>query len=148
MTCCSSVRPAPHQLAHQRGEEDDGEEYAARPRPRAASAPVVASFLILFAAESRTCRRLTISLVARYDAPLEVFIGALAALLAVSGLAVIAGSTLMRFVQLHVLLYVEAMCLPGARGTASLRDPVLTTVPAMEERRRTAPTARSAGCAP
>ena len=49
---------------------------------------------------------------ARYDAPLEVFIGALAALLTVSGLAVIAGSTLMRFVPLHVLFYLGgSVCL-------------------------------------
>ena len=41
-----------------------------------------------------------------------MFIGALGALLAVSGLAVIAGSTLMRFVPLHVLHYVGAgVCL-------------------------------------
>ena len=53
---------------------------------------VVASFLVLFAAEwGDLSQLLTISLVARYDAPLEVFIGALAALLTVSGLAVVAG---------------------------------------------------------
>ena len=89
-----------HQLAHQKGEEDDaGEEYAAKAAPAQGFRAVVASFLVLFAAEwGDLSQLLTISLVARYDAPLEVFIGALAALLTVSGLAVVAGRTLMRFV--------------------------------------------------
>jgi len=74
---------------------------------------VLASFLVLFAAEwGDLSQLLTISLVARYEAPVSVFIGALSALLLVSGLAVIAGRTLLRFVALHVLHYVgAAICL-------------------------------------
>jgi putative Ca2+/H+ antiporter (TMEM165/GDT1 family) len=74
---------------------------------------VLASFLVLFAAEwGDLSQLLTISLVARYEAPVSVFIGALSALLLVSGLAVIAGRTLLRFVALHVLHYVgAAVCL-------------------------------------
>jgi putative Ca2+/H+ antiporter (TMEM165/GDT1 family) len=99
---------------HQRGEEDDdGEEFAAKAAPAHGFRAVVASFLVLFAAEwGDLSQLLTISLVARYDAPLSVFIGALAALLTVSALAVVAGRTLMRFVPLHVLFYVGAgVCL-------------------------------------
>ena len=78
---------------------------------------VLASFLVLFAAEwGDLSQLLTISLVARYEAPLSVFVGALGALLLVSGLAVVAGRTLLRFVKLHVLHYVGAARLPGARG--------------------------------
>ena len=74
---------------------------------------VLASFLVLFAAEwGDLSQLLTISLVARYEAPVSVFVGALGALLVVSGLAVLAGRTLLRFVSLHVLHYVGAgVCL-------------------------------------
>lgn len=81
---------------------------------------VVASFLVLFAAEwGDLSQLLTISLVAKYGEPVAVFIGALSALLVVSGLAVIAGRGLQRFVKLHVLHYVgAAVCLVLAAITA------------------------------
>lgn len=51
-------------------------------------------------------------MVARYQAPVSIFVGALGALLLVSGLAVLAGRTLFGFVKLHVLHYVgAAVCL-------------------------------------
>ena len=81
---------------------------------------VLASFLVLFAAEwGDLSQLLTISLVAKYEQPVSVFIGALGALLLVSGLAVIAGRQLQRFVKLHVLHYVGAgVCLLLAALTA------------------------------
>lgn len=81
---------------------------------------ILASFLVLFAAEwGDLSQLLTISLVAKYEQPVAVFIGALGALLVVSGLAVIAGRGLQRFVKLHVLHYVGAgVCLLLAAGTA------------------------------
>ncbi|HEU5036208.1 MAG TPA: TMEM165/GDT1 family protein [Nocardioides sp.] len=81
---------------------------------------VMASFLVLFAAEwGDLSQLLTISLVAKYEQPVAVFIGALAALLVVSGLAVVAGRGLQRFVKLHVLHYVgAAVCLVLAAVTA------------------------------
>jgi len=81
---------------------------------------VVASFLVLFAAEwGDLSQLLTISLVAKYDEPFSVFAGALGALLAVSGLAVLVGRQLQRFVKLHVLHYVgAAVCLSLAALTA------------------------------
>ncbi|WP_372728847.1 TMEM165/GDT1 family protein [Nocardioides sp.] len=74
---------------------------------------VLTSFLVLFAAEwGDLSQLLSVSLVARYADPLAVFAGALAALLTVSGLAVIAGRGLLRVVRLHVLHYVgAAVCL-------------------------------------
>jgi Ca2+/H+ antiporter, TMEM165/GDT1 family len=81
---------------------------------------VIASFLVLFAAEwGDLSQLLTISLVAKYEEPASVWVGALGALLAVSGLAVIAGRQLQRFVKLHVLHYVGAtVCLLLAAVTA------------------------------
>jgi putative Ca2+/H+ antiporter (TMEM165/GDT1 family) len=81
---------------------------------------VLASFLVLFAAEwGDLSQLLTISLVAKYEAPFAVFVGALGALLLVSGLAVAAGRQLQRFVKLHVLHYVGAtVCLVLAAITA------------------------------
>jgi putative Ca2+/H+ antiporter (TMEM165/GDT1 family) len=81
---------------------------------------VLASFLVLFAAEwGDLSQLLTISLVAKYEEPVAVFIGALGALLLVSGLAVIAGRQLQRFVKLHVLHYIGAgVCLVLAAATA------------------------------
>ena len=81
---------------------------------------IVASFLVLFAAEwGDLSQLLTISLVAKYEQPAAVFVGALSALLLVSGLAVIAGRQLQRFVKLHVLHYIGAgVCLLLASVTA------------------------------
>jgi Ca2+/H+ antiporter, TMEM165/GDT1 family len=81
---------------------------------------VLASFLVLFAAEwGDLSQLLTISLVAKYEEPAAVFVGALGALLVVSGLAVVAGRQLQRFVKLHVLHYIgAAVCLVLAAVTA------------------------------
>ena len=96
--------------SHQQAEED---EYAERARPATGLRAVGASFLILFAAEwGDLSQLLTISLVARYEAPVSVFAGALAALLTVSALAVIVGRNLLRWIPLHLLHYVGAtVCL-------------------------------------
>ncbi|WP_122815972.1 TMEM165/GDT1 family protein [Nocardioides pantholopis] len=99
---------------HQRtNEADDGAEFAEKARPAHGWRAVLASFLVLFAAEwGDLSQLLTISLVARYDAPFSVWLGALGALLTVSGLAVLAGRWLMQRVRLHVLFYLGAtVCL-------------------------------------
>ena len=72
-----------------------------------------AAFLVLFAAEWGDLSQLfTITLVARYDDPVGVFVGALGALMTVSAIAVIAGRGLLRYVSLHVLHYIgAAVCL-------------------------------------
>lgn len=87
----------------------EGSEYAAAGPAAAGWRAVLASFLVLFAAEwGDLSQLLTLSLVARYEAPASVFIGALAALLTVSALAVIVGRSLLRVVKIHVLHYVGA----------------------------------------
>ena len=94
------------------GAQED--EYAAKSDSGAQGFRVVAtSFLVLFAAEwGDLSQLLTISLVAKYDDPVSVFLGAWGALLAVSGLAVIVGRLLLQRVRLSVLHYVgAAVCL-------------------------------------
>jgi putative Ca2+/H+ antiporter (TMEM165/GDT1 family) len=96
-----------------RHHQDSGDEFAAKARDVHGARAVLASFLVLFAAEwGDLSQLLTISLVAKYQSPVSVFVGALTALLAVSGLAVLAGGTLLRWISLHVLHYVgAAVCL-------------------------------------
>ena len=86
------------------------EEYAAKADATAQGLKVVAtSFLVLFAAEwGDLSQLLTISLVAKYEEPFSVFLGAWGALLAVSGLAVVVGRLLLQRVRLAVLHYVGA----------------------------------------
>ena len=105
------------------GEKEQEEEYAAKAgsdeAPKSFIKASVASFLILFAAEwGDLSQLLTISLVTRYDDHLSVFAGAWVALLAVSGLAVLAGRVLLRYLRLSVLHYVGAtVCLVLAAVT-------------------------------
>ena len=95
-------------------DDTDGSDYAERADSTASGVRVVVtSFLVLFAAEwGDLSQLLTISLVAKYDDPLSVFLGAWGALLAVSGLAVVVGRVLLRHVRLSVLHYLGAgVCL-------------------------------------
>ena len=101
-------------------EAETEEEYAAKAsETRTGFRAVGASFLVLFAAEwGDLSQLLTISLVAKYEDPVSVFAGAWVALLAVSGLAVIAGRVLLRYMKLSVLHYVGAtVCLVLAAVT-------------------------------
>ena len=112
------LREAPKADAEEQETED---EFAAKARTaKTGWAAVLASFLVLFAAEwGDLSQLLTISLVGRYDDPVAVFLGAWGALLAVSGIAVVAGRYLLRHVRLSVIHYVgAAVCLALATFTA------------------------------
>jgi putative Ca2+/H+ antiporter (TMEM165/GDT1 family) len=101
-------------------EAEAEEEYAAKATvARTGIKAVVASFLVLFAAEwGDLSQLLTISLVGRYHQPVSVFVGAWTALLTVSGLACIAGRLLLRHVRLSLIHYVgAAVCLVLAAVT-------------------------------
>jgi Ca2+/H+ antiporter, TMEM165/GDT1 family len=95
-------------------DEDEAEsesEYAAKVTTGANGTfkAIATSFLVLFAAEwGDLSQLLTLSLVAKYDDPVSVFIGAWGALLTVSGLAVLVGRILLNHVRLSVLHYVGA----------------------------------------
>ena len=99
---------------------DSGDEYAEKAGDASGIKAIGASFLVLFAAEwGDLSQLLTLTLVARYEDPVSVFVGALGALLAVSGLAVLIGRALLRVVPLHTLHYVgAAVCLALAGFTA------------------------------
>lgn len=100
--------------------DEDTDDYAARAGDAHGWRVVGASFLVLFAAEWGDLSQLLIlSLVAKYGAPVSVFIGALGALLTVSGLAALAGRVLIRRVPIRVLHYAGALiCLALAGFTA------------------------------
>ncbi len=105
------VRTAPGAEA---AEKEQEEEYAAKAaEPKSFFKAMVASFLVLFAAEwGDLSQLLTISFVTKYDDHVSVFLGAWAALLTVSGLAVLAGRVLLRYLKLSLLHYVGAgVCL-------------------------------------
>lgn len=97
-----------------------GEEYVEAAGDVHGAKVILASFLVLFAAEwGDLSQLLTLTLVAKYDAPVEVFLGALGALLTVSGLAVLLGRALLRRISLHVLHYAgAAVCVLLAALTA------------------------------
>ena len=95
-------------------EKEQEEEYARRAtEPKTFLRAAAASFLVLFAAEwGDLSQLLTISLVAKYHDHISVFIGAWTALLVVSGLAVLAGRVLLRYMKLSLLHYIgAAVCL-------------------------------------
>ena len=105
------VRTAPGADAAEKEQEEEFAAKAAEPKSFVKAA--VASFLVLFAAEwGDLSQLLTISFVTKYHDHLSVFAGAWAALLTVSGLAVLAGRVLLRYMRLSVLHYVGAgVCL-------------------------------------
>jgi putative Ca2+/H+ antiporter (TMEM165/GDT1 family) len=101
-------------------EAETEEEYAAKAtEARTGFRAVMASFLVLFAAEwGDLSQLLTISLVGRFHDPVSVFVGAWVALLVVSGLACVMGRVLLRYVKLSLIHYVgAAVCLVLAAVT-------------------------------
>jgi putative Ca2+/H+ antiporter (TMEM165/GDT1 family) len=105
------LRTAPGADDAEKEQEAEFEAKAAEPRSFVKAA--LASFLVLFAAEwGDLSQLLTISFVTRYHNHVSVFIGAWAALLTVSGLAVLAGRVLLRYMRLSLLHYIgAAVCL-------------------------------------
>ena len=105
------LRTASGADAAQREQE---EEYASKAaEPRSFLKASLASFLVLFVAEwGDLSQLLTISFVTSYHDHVSVFLGAWAALLTVSGLAIVAGRGLLRYLRLSVLHYIGAgVCL-------------------------------------
>jgi Ca2+/H+ antiporter, TMEM165/GDT1 family len=92
-------------------EHEQEEEFAAKAGvSRRGLRAVAASFLLLFAAEwGDLSQILTLNLVAKYHHPVSVFIGAWAALLVVSGLAVVGGRVLLRYMRLSLLHYIASV---------------------------------------
>ncbi|MGZ4476098.1 MAG: TMEM165/GDT1 family protein [Nocardioides sp.] len=86
------------------------DEFAEKAKPATGMRQIFASFMVLFAAEwGDLSQLLTISLVARNHHPVSILIGALGALLVVSGLAVVVGKQLLKWISLHVLHFAGAV---------------------------------------
>jgi putative Ca2+/H+ antiporter (TMEM165/GDT1 family) len=95
--------------AHEATEGQEEEDFAAQAGEAQGFKVIVTSFLVLFAAEwGDLSQLLTLSLVAKYDDPVSVFLGAWGALLAVSGLAVVVGRVLLMRIRLSRLHYLGA----------------------------------------
>lgn len=104
-------RAAPHA---DEAETEQEEEFSSRAMAeRSGWRAVATSFVVLFAAEwGDLSQLLTLNLVAKYGSPASVFLGSWLALLAVSGLAVLAGRFLLRHVRLSLLHYLAgSVCL-------------------------------------
>jgi putative Ca2+/H+ antiporter (TMEM165/GDT1 family) len=96
------------------GEKEQEEEFSAKATAeRTGWHAAAASFLLLFAAEwGDLSQILTLNLVAKYGHPVSVFVGSWLALLVVSGLAVVGGRVLLRYMKLSVLHYIASgVCL-------------------------------------
>jgi Ca2+/H+ antiporter, TMEM165/GDT1 family len=101
------VRSAPRAMDEEKEAE---EEISSRAPVRATGMrAAAASFLLIFAAEwGDLSQILTLNLVAKQGHPVSVFIGSWAALLVVSGLAVVSGRVLLRYLRLDLLHYFAA----------------------------------------
>jgi putative Ca2+/H+ antiporter (TMEM165/GDT1 family) len=108
------VRSAPRANEEEKEQEEEFTSRAAERRTGVRAA--LASFLLIFAAEwGDLSQILTLNMVAKEGHPLEIFIGSWAALLVVSGLAVLVGRVLLRYLRLDLLHYFAAsVCLAFA----------------------------------
>jgi putative Ca2+/H+ antiporter (TMEM165/GDT1 family) len=78
------------------------------------------AFAVIFLAEwGDLTQILTANLAARYHSPFSVAVGAVAALWAVAGLAVVGGQSLLRFVNIRTVRLVTAVVLVGLAGFAA-----------------------------
>jgi putative Ca2+/H+ antiporter (TMEM165/GDT1 family) len=90
-------------------DDDEGEEYATKAVAVTGVRQILTSFAILFAAEwGDLSQILTAVFVSKYNDWVAVFIGAFLALVTVSGLAVLLGKQMLRFLRLHVLHFIGA----------------------------------------
>lgn len=96
------------------------EAIMAKAKPTTGVKAIATSFVVLLVAEfGDLSHLLIISMVARYQAPVEVYSGALVALLTVAALAVLFGKTLMRVGKVHWVFYSGAVvCLVLVFGAA------------------------------
>jgi putative Ca2+/H+ antiporter (TMEM165/GDT1 family) len=115
------IRSAPSAATEEREQEAEyAEQVDSDGRGGSTRRAVVASFLVIFAAEWGDLSQLfTASFASRHGHPLSVFIGSWLALLAVSGLAALAGRWLVRRMPLSLLHYIgAAVCVGFAVWTA------------------------------
>ncbi len=94
-------------------EQEEEEELVAR-ESASGRRVLTTSFIVIFLAEwGDLTQILTANLAAHYHAPLSVGVGALLALWAVAGLAVLGGQSLLRFINIRTLRIITAVALTG-----------------------------------
>jgi Ca2+/H+ antiporter, TMEM165/GDT1 family len=94
-------------------EEEEEEELVAR-ESVSGRRVLTTSFIVIFLAEwGDLTQILTANLAAHYHSPLSVGVGAVLALWAVAGLAVIGGQSLLRFINIRTLRIITAVALTG-----------------------------------
>jgi Ca2+/H+ antiporter, TMEM165/GDT1 family len=110
------IRSAPSADAEEKEQEEEFEEEVEASAARTGLRAMVASFLLIFAAEwGDLSQLLTLNLTAKYGHPFSIFVGSWLALLVVSGIAVITGRILLRYVRLSILHYIAGVvCLAFA----------------------------------
>lgn len=110
------IRAAPSAATEEQEQEAELAERVegADDHGRSTRRAVLASFVVIFAAEWGDLSQLfTASFASRHGQPVSVFLGAWAALLAVSGLAALAGRWLVRRMPLSLLHYIGATVCVG-----------------------------------
>ncbi len=97
-----------------RDRRDAGDGQLVVRESRAHQGAAVTAFTVVFLAEwGDLTQVLSANLAARYHSPLSVGVGALLALWAVAGLAVVSGTSLLRWVNIAVVRSVTAVILTG-----------------------------------
>lgn len=111
-----AVREARHEREH-----DDRDERLAETEALGHRRAAVTAFIVIFIAEwGDLTQVLTANLAARLHSPLSVAVGAVLALWAVAGLAVVGGRGLLRWVNVVIIRYVTAVILVGLAIAAGI----------------------------
>jgi Ca2+/H+ antiporter, TMEM165/GDT1 family len=104
-----AIREARHESAH-----EEAEVALVAREQQSHRRTAVTAFVVIFLAEwGDLTQILTANLAARYHQPLSVAVGAVLALWAVAGLAVVGGQSLLRFVNVVTLRIITAVILVG-----------------------------------
>jgi putative Ca2+/H+ antiporter (TMEM165/GDT1 family) len=103
-----------------RGARDPEEDQVAEARERRAHRVALTAFAVVFVAEwGDLTQILTANLAAHYHSPFSVGVGALLALWAVAGLAVVGGQSLLRIINIKTVRLVTAVVLVALAGLAA-----------------------------
>jgi Ca2+/H+ antiporter, TMEM165/GDT1 family len=106
-------------LAFREARKAEEEESLVEREAKSGRRVVTTAFVVIFLAEwGDLTQILTANLAAHYHSPISVGIGAVLALWAVAGIAVIGGQGLLRFINIKTLRIVTAVVLAGLAGFA------------------------------
>ena len=106
-------------LAIREARKENGEDGLVKEEAASGRRVVTTAFVVIFLAEwGDLTQILTANLAAHYHSPLSVGVGALAALWAVAGLAVVGGQSLLRVVKIGTVRYITAVALVGLAAWA------------------------------